>query len=50
MALDFWSLLGHLRGAVVEVRAEAEGKVWRGEVEVRGLGGQSLPEPGSTGK
>jgi hypothetical protein len=33
-ALDFWSLLGHLRGAMVEVRdwAEAEGKVWRGQV------------------
>jgi len=36
--------------AVVEVRAEAEGKVWRGGVEVRGLGGQSLPQPGSAGK
>jgi hypothetical protein len=41
MALDFWSLLGHLGGAAVEVRAEEEGKVWRGEC---GVSGRASPE------
>jgi len=39
VVLDFWSLLGHLRGAAVEVRAEEEGKVWQGEC---GVWGQSF--------